>query len=128
MSAHDDVMKEINKRAKKFKAMRTNSKRDMSYYDIAFQFFDEVEEARLTATHHHDFDTALDTACGFLDSRFKAFDEDVEIQLMWANESSANWKDITIDRIVITWSRKYLVNYPDRQDQLIIGIGDMFFS
>jgi len=127
MSAYDDVMKEINRRAKKLKKLRTNSDRNMSREDVVMRFFDDIERAFRRSEDKHDFRTALDNACNFLESRLKAFDPDIRISLSSDNSSADDWKDIRINGVSVFWSEKYLKNHPLEEKEMFIDVSDMLF-
>ena len=77
MSSRKSIYDRINKKAKKFKELRTNSSRSMTPTQIMVAYMEAVEKERSEARDKFDFEAGLDKATMLMSNRLKAFDTGV---------------------------------------------------
>ena len=117
----------INKKAQRFKELRTNSSRHMTPEQIMISYMEAVEKTRIESEDKFDFEAGLDKASALMENRLKAFDPGVHVDVAWGIASD-NWKDLAVSGIRITWSDTYISDNPDKEKEQNIDVGHMLLE
>lgn len=125
--ARSKVIKEINKKAKHIKELRTNSSKEMSPEDIVYDFIKQVERFIATAEDSIEFQELLDESARQMDTRMKAFDSQVVMEMIW-NGDANNYTELRLNGVNITWSEDYLSKNPEQSKTISIDVGQMLID
>lgn len=125
----DEVMKMIAKKQKQSAAYRMKTAQKMGPYNIIAEFIRGMEKVVTESKNSLEFDAGLDREAALLDSRMKAIDPEVNLQVIWNNEVNAdNWKDLQAEGVLIKWSRFYLSKHNLEPAEKLIDIGSLFMQ
>lgn len=128
-SPKDEVMKLIAKKQRQSVAYKAKSARRMGPYTIVSEFIKGMERTVTESKNSLEFDAGLDKEAALLDSRMKAIDPEVNLQVIWNNELNAdNWQDLQAEGVLIRWSRFYLSKHNLEPAEKLIDIGSLFIQ
>jgi len=126
MSARKLMLDRIRKKAKKLNEQRTNSDRKMSYEEVIFGFFKEMEVIYANAVTPDDFSTRLDSKSSILWSRMRSFDTKINVELIW--NDTKDWEEFRLQGVKIRWSDKYLKDNPDQTKDMYIDVTNLLLN
>ena len=126
-SIKQKMMAKIKKRASEIKRHKERTSR-REVEAIVLDFLESVEKAKLNATHHSDFESALFHEGERLYASFKLIDPNVYVKVHWNDEENLdNWQDMNVDAVRIRWSDTYILDNPGEQD-LYIDAAQLFLE
>ncbi len=122
MSAKDDILKKINKKAKQYKDYKTDSKKSVT--KLVARLIDEIEDARVNSKNGLDWSGQVETAINMFGKRLGSIDAAGFAEILWANkeEEVENWQDLQIHGVKIVWSETYLKNNPGSSPEEVITV------
>ena len=96
---------------------------------IVLAFIQAIDEVRENAKGPLDFEAGLEREAGLLLDRMRTIDPDVDIQISWGNENKIeNWKELTVDGVLIKWSKFYLRKHQYIDTEKYIDVGSLFME
>lgn len=92
----------------------------MSYEEVIFIFFKEMEHIYAVSDSPLTFQSKLDSASTILYSRMRSFDHGINVELIW--NGAEDWKEFRLNGVKISWSEKYLKENPELTNEMYIDV------
>jgi len=124
--ARTQVLNDIRKKAKKINELRTNSKKSLTYNQVLYHFFQEIEEIYIIAKDMYDFQYMLNTRSNLMHTRMKNLDYGVNLKLIW--NDTENWKELRLQGVSVDWSSSYLKANPLESSSVYIDVVNMLLE
>lgn len=122
-------MKMIAAKQRRNTANKNRSAKRTKLQSIVVDFITAMEKVLNESMSHLDFDTGMHREANMLESRIRAIDPGVHIQVIWNNEDTVNnWKDLQVEAIKVTWSSFYLGKHPFESPEKYIDVGSLFIE
>jgi hypothetical protein len=123
MSAKDDMLKKINKKANRYRDLKNESQGKARPIRLIAKTLEAVEYAKATAKTALEFTMVFDREWGVLQHRMARIDPGVRIEPIWHREDSVeSWQDLRITGVKISWSDLYVRANPDTPAEETITI------
>jgi hypothetical protein len=124
--AKKEVEELVRKRAKKINELRTNSSKKLTYEEVVYKFFRDMENVYATAQDQYDYSTLMDLACDAMKQRMQPIDWQCNMRVV-VNDAE-HWKDLRVTGVEITWSLKYIAKNPDKDKTTFVDVGHMLMD
>ena len=123
MSAKDDILKKINKKASRYEDLKNESRGNARPIRLIAKTIEAVEYARSIAKTAIEFTMTLEREWGCLEHKLRRIDPDVLISAVWHNEESIeNWQDLRITGVKISWGERHLRANPGMEAEEFVSI------
>lgn len=127
MSAKDDMLKAIKKKADKNRELKDRSRGIVKPGRLVADFIEAVERARLECEIGIDFSQQVDRAFNVMMHRLHRVDPCAEAEVVWHREEHAEkWTDLRPTGVKITWSDFWKKENPDKEGEVFIGADQLW--
>lgn len=119
----------IKRKQASIKSYKEKTAKRTGVYGIVAQFIDDMEKVSTESENPVDFGTGLQRESRLLLDRMKHTDPDVDIEIRWNRENSAEtWKDLRVEGVLIKWSRFYLSKHNLHHPEKYIDVSQLFLE
>jgi hypothetical protein len=113
----DDVLAEIDKRAKKIKDHKLSSSKVKSVKGTILDFLEEVEPIYSIARTAWEFHAMTKLICESLDRKMRVYDSGVQMEVEWNNAD--DWRELRVTGVRVQWSNWYQKKHNVASEQVI---------
>jgi hypothetical protein len=125
-NARKEVEELVKKRAKKINELRTNSSKKMTFEQIVYKFFKDMEHVYEVATDQYDYSLLMDFACDAMKQRMQAIDQGCNMRVV-VNDAE-DWKELRVTGVEITWSKNYVEKFPEKEKTTFVDVAHMLMD
>jgi len=127
--AKKKVLALIEKRQKKNEAYKTKTAQRLGPNGIVLQFIEAMDKVLNESKGPLDFELGLEREAGFLLSRLRCIDPNVDCAITWNREDIINnWQELCVEGVLIQWSKWYLGKNPFSDAEKYIDVGTLFLD
>lgn len=125
MSARDDILSKIKKKASKLKDLRERTSRDHSYKKIILTFLEDIDRHAFESKCKEDYYSAFTKALQILYANMRSFCTGAGVQVVW-DDPNAEWPKVKA--IIMRWPPEYVAKNPGMTAEEMIDITDLLFD
>jgi len=127
MSAKDDMMAQVRKKAEKIREHKDRSLGLVKPARTVADFIETVEKARVESAGGLEFTSQVDMAYAMMVHRLRRFDSAVFVEIVWDKEEKCEeWKDLRPSAVRIQWSEAYIRSHPGCDAEVTISADQLW--
>jgi hypothetical protein len=123
MSAKDDILAKIKKKASRYSDLRQESKGEGRPIRIIAKIIEAIDYSKATSKTALEFTMAFDREWGMLEHKLKRIDPHVIVEAIWHREDAVeSWEDLRLTGVKVIWGEKYKAAHPDELPEETITV------